>query len=60
MEPLTIKDYKDLTIEQAEKVAEALQADEDPYEWDYVCKDEQVIGRGEIVGRFFIADERKE
>lgn len=48
MEPLTIKDYKDLTIQQAEQVAEALKADEDPYAWDYVCKDEQVIGRGQV------------
>ena len=48
MEPLTVKDYKDLTIAQAEQVAETLADTEDPHEWGYVCKDEQVIGRGQV------------
>lgn len=48
MEPLTVKDYKALTVAQAEQVAETLQANEDPYQWGYVCKGEVVIGRGQV------------
>jgi hypothetical protein len=41
-----LKEYKDLSVEQAEKVAETLTEQEDPHEWAYLTKDETVLARG--------------